>query len=335
MIKRKIFPEFPLRVTGSLLSPAGKNARLSILLYHRVLSVPDPLFPAEVDAARFDAQMQLLAGIFNILPLTEAVEGLKSGSLPARAACMTFDDGYADNVEIALPILKKHHIPATFFIATGYLDGGMMFNDCIIESIRMAQGNSIELTMLELEKFPLNTINQRREVIDIILARLKHLPPEKRKNMVEAISDLTSVELPKDLMMRSEQVRLLSDSGMEIGGHTVYHPILASIDRQTAKNEIMNGKAYLESLTGKQIRTFAYPNGQPQTDYHAAHVKIVKELGFDAAVSTSWGVATQGGDLFQLPRFTPWDVSITRFALRMLGNLSRTNPVTVLIDSRR
>lgn len=330
MIKKAIFPGFALRMTGSLLSPAGPNARLSILIYHRVLREPDPLFPAEVDAARFDAQMQLLASVFNLLPLTEAVERLKSGTLPARAACITFDDGYADNAEVALPILKKYHIPATFFIATGYLNGGMMFNDCIIETIRMARGNSIDLTALGLEKFPLGTLNQRRDAINNILARLKYQPLEQRQQMVEAISDLAAVELPTDMMMHTGQVRLLSDSGMEIGGHTVYHPILASIDNKTATTEIENGKLHLESITGKPVRIFAYPNGKPQTDYRAAHVNMVKELGFDAAVCTAWGIATLGSDLFQLPRFTPWDASLTRFSLRMIGNLSKTNPISVL-----
>ena len=122
---------------------------------------------------------------------------------------------------------------------------------------------------------------------------------------------------------------------MEIGGHTVCHPILTSIDNMAATAEIENGKLYLESITEKPVRIFAYPNGKPETDYHTAHVKMVKELGFDAAVSTAWGVAKQGCDLFQLPRFTPWDASITRFSLRMLGNLSRTSPITALIDNHR
>lgn len=335
MIKKTIITDFALKIPGSLLSTSGPNARLSILIYHRVLREPDPLFPAEVDAARFDAQMNLLARMFNILPMTEAVEHLKSGTLPARAACITFDDGYADNAEIALPILKKHRIPATFFIATGYLDGGMMFNDCIIETIRMTQRDSLDLTALGLEKFPLGTHQHKHAAINNILAELKYKPLEQRQAMVEAISKFAAVGLPKDLMMRTEQVRLLSDAGMEIGGHTVCHPILTSIDNMAATAEIENGKRYLESITGKPVRVFAYPNGKPETDYNAAHVKIVKELGFDAAVSTACGVAKQGCDLFQLPRFTPWESSLTRFSLRLLANLPRTNPITALIDNHR
>jgi hypothetical protein len=115
---------------------AGADAKLSILIYHRVLPVPDPLFPTETTVESFDAQLGLLKSLFNVLPLPEAVARLKAGTLPARAASITFDDGYADNFTRALPILQKHGLHATFFIATAYLDGGRMFNDTVIESIR-------------------------------------------------------------------------------------------------------------------------------------------------------------------------------------------------------
>ena len=327
--------DFTLKIPGTLLSPAGSNARLSIQIYHRVLSKPDPLFPSEVDASRFDLQMEQLSRIFRILPLTEAVERLKSGTLPARAVSITFDDGYADNAEIALPILKKHRIAATFFIATGYLNGGIMFNDSVIESIRMSNKDSIDLTPIGLAEYPIATIEQKRFVIENILSCLKYKPLQERQALVDAVSDLAAVEPPDNLMMKSGQVKLLSDSGMEIGGHTVNHPILASIDNQAAKDEIGSGKRYLEKLTGKPVRIFAYPNGKPETDYLAAHVDIVKQLGFDAAVSTAAGVANRNSDLFQLPRFTPWDRSPFNFSLRLIGNLAKTRPRTVLPDETR
>ena len=105
-----------LRVAAALFSPAGARARLSVLIYHRVLARPDPMFPEQIDAARFTMQMELLSRRFNVLPLAEAVQRLQSNSLDSRSACITFDDGYADNYTIALPILKRHGLTATFFI---------------------------------------------------------------------------------------------------------------------------------------------------------------------------------------------------------------------------
>ena len=79
------------------------------------------------------------------VPLIEGVRGLATGSLPDRAVTVTFDDGYADNAEVALPILQRHGVPATFFVATGYLNGGRMWNDSIIEAIRRAPATELDL----------------------------------------------------------------------------------------------------------------------------------------------------------------------------------------------
>ena len=324
--------DLALKIPGTLLSPSGQNARLSILIYHRVLPESDPLFPSEVDSARFDAQMKHVSRIFNILPLADAVERLKSNTLPARAACITFDDGYADNAEIALPILKKHGIPATFFVSTGYLNGGIMFNDSVIECVRMTKKESLSLSSLGLNELPVQTIAEKRSAIESILSILKYREPLLRQELVDEIRSMTGIDPPMDLMLEDDQVRLLSGSGMEIGGHTVNHPILASVDSKIARTEIQNGKEYLEALTGRPVRLFAYPNGKPGTDYLAEHAAIVKELGFDAAVSTAVGVAHKKSDLFQLPRFTPWDRSSLHFSLRLIGNLSKTDPKMALPD---
>ncbi|MCU0943281.1 MAG: polysaccharide deacetylase family protein, partial [Hydrogenophaga sp.] len=116
------------------MSPGGASARLSVLIFHRVLAQPDPLFPGVPDVRRFDEVCRWLARWFRVMPLDEAVRALKRGNLPARAAAITFDDGYADNHDQALPVLRAHGLPATFFVATGFLDGGRMWNDTLIES---------------------------------------------------------------------------------------------------------------------------------------------------------------------------------------------------------
>src|SRR5579871_1777403 len=121
----------PHRALLNLFSPGGRNGRLSILIYHRVIPCPDPLFPDESHSENFDRHVEQLVSCFNVIPLFEAIQGLNRGKLPSRAACVTFDDGYADNAEIALPILQKYGIHATFFVASHFLDGGRMWNDTV------------------------------------------------------------------------------------------------------------------------------------------------------------------------------------------------------------
>ena len=103
------------------LSPASC---LSVLAYHRVLDESDPLLPGEPSAEEFEARMRWLGDNFNVLPLAEAIRALRDNRLPKRALSITFDDGYADNYRNALPILRRLNLPATFFIASGFLDGG-------------------------------------------------------------------------------------------------------------------------------------------------------------------------------------------------------------------
>ena len=96
-----------LRPLLGALSPAGRQARLSTLIFHRVTAQPDPLFPGEVDALRFDAICGWVRRWANVLPLDEAVQRLAEGSLPARAMCFTFDDGYAESVSTDSFFLSK------------------------------------------------------------------------------------------------------------------------------------------------------------------------------------------------------------------------------------
>ena len=305
-------------------SPPKNNARLSVLIFHRVHQQSDPLFPGEPDAEFFDKAMGWMKSWFNVLPLDEAASRLKAQTLPARAAAITFDDGYADNYHVALPILKKHGLTATFFIATGFLDGGIMWNDCVIELARRTVLNELDLGGLGLGRHSTGTPSQRRETINSLIARLKYLGPNERQKLVHKCVASAEVALPTDLMMASHEVRGLRDAGMQIGAHTVSHPILSAIGVDEAHDEIANGKKFLEQLLGERIGLFAYPNGKPDLDYLPEHVRVVRGLGFDAAVSTRHGVSTNLTDVFQITRFTPWDRSKLRFGLRLLENYRKT-----------
>ncbi|CAM4050238.1 polysaccharide deacetylase family protein [Roseateles saccharophilus] len=312
----------------SLLSPAGARARLTVLIFHRVLREPDPLFPDEVDAARFDELLGWVKSWFNVLPLDAAIRQLHEGSLPARAAALSFDDGYADNHDVALPLLRKHGLPCSFFVATGFLDGGRMWNDTLIEAVRLSSLRTLDLRGFvdgrgdDLGQHALGDDAGRRAVLGRLIERVKYLPPEPRQACVDAIAARAEVRPPDDLMMSSEQVRNLHHAGMRIGAHTVSHPILAKLDAQKAADEIGHSREVLQALLGAKVSLFAYPNGKPGTDYLSeVHPALVRELGFDAAVSTRWAAARRDDDVFQIPRFTPWDRGRLKFGLRLARNL--------------
>lgn len=310
-----------VRTLGGLLSPAGPRAKLSTLIFHRVLPRADPLFPGEVTDADFDRLMSWLKSSFNVLPLGEAIDRLQRGDLPARAAAVTFDDGYADNATVALPILLRHRVHATFFIASAFLDGGRMWNDTAIESIRAARGPQLDLRELSLGVHRIDSDIERRHAIDQILSDIKYLPLHDRQSVVDRLAESCGARPADDLMLRSDQLRALRAAGMAIGGHTATHPILARLDDAQAMSEITEGKRQLESIIGETVDLLAYPNGKPGRDYLMRHAQMARAAGFRAAVSTSAGAADAGSDLFQLPRFTPWDRTPLRFGLRLVDNM--------------
>ncbi len=313
-----------IRSLGALLSRGGRAGRLCVLIYHRVLPAPDALLEDEVDRDRFEAQISALSANFGVIPLSEAVERMRTGSLPSRALSITFDDGYANNAELALPILSRYRVPATFFIASGYLDGGVMWNDVVIEAIRQAVGPTLRLGKLGLDDCDISFPPARRAALLRLLSQLKYLPQAQRTTLARAIAEAAHANPPTDLMMTSDQLRALHGAGMEIGGHTLTHPILAGLPQAAARHEIVEGRERLVDTLRAPVRLFAYPNGRPKKDYAPEHVAMVKEIGFSAAVSTAIGAATAAADPYQLPRFTPWDRTPARFCLRLLQNYART-----------
>jgi peptidoglycan/xylan/chitin deacetylase (PgdA/CDA1 family) len=316
-----------LRTVNGVLSPGGARARLTILIFHRVLREPDPLL-GEPDAERFEAILRNVRRWFEVIPLDRAATCLRERSLPPRALAITFDDGYADNHDVALPILRRLGLHATFFVATGYLDGGLMWNDRVIAAVRHHAGDTLEVSELQL-RIPVRTLDERRSAIDTLLARIKYEPTERRETLALGVARAAALQRVPAPMMTSAQVRALSDAGMDLGAHTHRHPILAGLAPADARSEIAQSRDVLQDLTERPVRLFAYPNGRPGKDFTPQNVADVRALGFVAACTTAHGVAGAGTDPFQLPRFTPWDRSAWKFGARLARNL-RATPAPVL-----
>jgi peptidoglycan/xylan/chitin deacetylase (PgdA/CDA1 family) len=121
-------------------------------------------------------------------------------------------------------------------------------------------------------------------------------------------------------MMNAGEVTALADAGMEIGAHTVTHPILSTLSPEQAWSEISQSKVALERLLGRRIETFAYPNGRPNKDFTGSDVEHVKKAGFRGAVTTGWACATPDADDFLIPRQGIWGSSRPKLWLQLLRN---------------
>jgi peptidoglycan/xylan/chitin deacetylase (PgdA/CDA1 family) len=183
----------------------------------------------------------------------------------------------------------------------------------------------VDLRSDGLDQYELGDAASRISAAQSIILKLKHLPPQERRGRAQALAEHIGARVPADLMMTDEQVARMSASGIEIGAHTMTHPILAAIDAATARAEISDSKERLQEITGAPIHSFAYPNGKPGQDYNREHVALAREAGFELAVSTSWGAATAAADPLQIPRFAPWDQGAFRYAARLVNAYRERN----------
>ncbi len=307
---------FPYKLFANYALPGGGSGKFHIFIFHRVLKKPDKLLPFEPDIKRFDQIIRQITSIYNVIPLDQAVELRTELRLPPRAACITFDDGYLDNLTNALPILEKYSVPATVFVATGFMNSTMMWNDIVIEAIRGYDG-TVDLPCLGLGAAENNTLEKKKINIDRLLAELKYRDLDERMDLVSEISAMVNFR-QRQMMMSPDDVVCLSNAGVTIGAHTKNHPILSKVSSDVAYEEIDESKNRLESLLGKEVELFAYPNGKSGADYNDGHVQIVKSLGFKAAVSTEQKTVGAEHNVFSLPRFTPWDKNPYKFLARAL-----------------
>lgn len=311
-----------LVAAGNALAHRQGGNRMCVINYHRVLASKNPLV-AEPDVATFSWQMELLARCFNVLPLHDGLSAWSAGRLPPRAVCITFDDGYRSLHDLALPVLRTYRLPATVFVTSGHIDEGNMWNDRIIDAIQVLPNGTLDLDAFGLGSYPLQNVAQRRAAIDTVTERSKYLPPPIRHAVIEHLDILGGHAEAPGLMLTRDMILNLDREGVEVGAHTVTHPILTSLDDDSARREIANSKQQLENILGKPVRLFAYPNGKAGKDYDQRHVGMVRQAGFEAAFTTEVSAIRRGQDRFQLPRSRPWDTTPLRFGLRLLHWLAQ------------
>jgi peptidoglycan/xylan/chitin deacetylase (PgdA/CDA1 family) len=308
-----------VRFVGDCLARRKASAgRLCIVNYHRILEEVDPLAAGELDVNAFRWQMRLLADCFNVMPLSAALEAMATNRLPPRAVCITFDDGYRSTHDLALPILKQFDLPATVFVTTGFIGEGNMWNDTIREAVRILPGDMLDLSEQKWGVFALGTPEQRKDAVVRLTEIAKYLPPPDRLALTSELARRASGQPEPGLMLTPEMIRALERDRVEIGGHTVSHPILTRLDDDVARFEIEECKRQLDAICSRPVRYFAYPNGKFGIDFDARHMTLAREAGFSAAFTTAIGAATGAHDRYRLPRSLPWDTTRSMYAVRLL-----------------
>lgn len=305
MSKRNGRARSALKKWVGLRSPSGDGARLLIIKYHRAEKHPDRGSGGRT-LEEFEWQIELLGSVFNTLTVAEAAERIRNETLPERALCITFDDGYADNFVTALPILERYGLKATFFVPSGLIEQSIMWSDQIANAFAAAGEEGLPSIRNYLAdagmpvRFP------------ELMAKLKYMSTDAQETIVRGLSAFGETESESSQLMSADQVRGLAERGMEVGGHTVNHTILTNASDELARDEITNCKTQLEAIIGQPVRSFAFPNGRRDQDYSERDVAIVREAGFAAAVNTEFGLARGGDQVYELPRIPQYFITPLR-----------------------
>lgn len=294
---------------------------LTIFQYHKIPLFAPSYIHGEVEAAEFSRVLANYLAWFQFLPLDEAVERMRRGDLPPRAAALTFDDGYAEWFEHIVPLLSQHGVPATFFVTSKQLGKPEPFWHERIANAVAARAPGRLPDGFDWGRQETGTRDAEIATsIAVIQEKLKYMALAEREEALLCLEE----GLSKNTMFRpftAADVVRLRDAGFQVGGHSRNHPILSRCTHTEALDEIGGCKEELEGILKQPVTQFAYPNGRPGCDFNAEHVQIVRQAGYRLAVTTAPGVARPGSDYFQLPRFTPWARSDWRSALQIARNM--------------
>ena len=292
------------RLAGRLDSSAAapSESRAVVLAYHRVLPqgsirgfpfLEDLVTPLET----FAAQVEFLSSRCRVVPLEELISMLRAGGeMPARCVSITFDDGYADNYLHAFPILKQRGLPATIFLATGFVGGqsGLFWWD------EICRWRSAGVTSIEVEglgRRSLTTLARRNR----LLAEMKRFPMDEILRRVRDVSG--RLGLGRDLraagdFLTWDQIREMQNGGISFGAHTVSHCLMPMESPERRELEIRRSRADVEKETGRPCRLFCYPNGMSNPEIE----RETRAAGFEAAMAASPRDVVPGAGLYALPR---------------------------------
>jgi len=305
--------------------------RLTVLAYHRVIDPHTPnfdTFKPNVSAtpAAFAAQMDFLRPRFNIVSINEVTAWLEEKHpLPPNPALITFDDGYRDNLDYALPVLQERRLPAVIFLATNYIGSASpFFWDLIAYCFHHTSKSEADLPLLGRQTW--GEPSTRTAIMSRWLDLLKKLPDTEKWAAVEKLPHALDVSVPADafstMHLNWDQVRQMVAAGVDMGAHTQSHPILTRIPLEQACDEVAGSKTRIEAEINRPVTAFAYPNGQP-SDFNPALQAMLQQVGIKAAFTLVPG-PTRPAEVRQAPMeirriFISYKDTLARFVSKVMG----------------
>ena len=309
-----------------------------ILLYHRVAEVQSDPWLLSVTPRHFAEHLEVLRKVGRPTRLQHLVNDLRQGKSLYRSLVVTFDDGYADNLYNAKPLLVRYEIPATIFLTTGCIGENREFWWDELDRLLLQPGRLPRALHLNIDgtihdwdlgeaadygddaaqqhrnwgAWGKHDPSARHSLYRALYHLLRPLPADEQRKVLEDLVTWSSAKpggRPSYRPLTIQEISTLAQGDLvDIGAHTVTHPVLSARLIATQREEIQQSKVHLEEILGRPVRSFAYPYGG-QSDYTAETVALVREAGFACACSTSAKVVGRATDPFRLPRLhvQDWD----------------------------
>jgi len=309
--KKTILASGALRFAGNL---QGRSA--AILMYHSVL--PDPSQQADSlggivhSEAAFRAQIGLLARDYHPISLDSMVKHLRNEEdFPKRSVVVTFDDGYADNYEVAMPILDQFEVPATFYVTVDCVENKRLpWPSRLRFAFRRTKQTSWKdsKTGSNGKSWNLSSQLNREEAFLAACDACCQLSSAVQEEFIRRIEQELQAELPVEsgsLMMSYDQMRGLAGHRHIVGSHTLTHPNMAQLKADDAQRELAESKQRLESRLGAPIKHFSYPCPALNPHWSERTVEQSRALGYETAVTTNSGLTRPGDELLCLKRLHP------------------------------
>lgn len=307
-----------------------RGQQLTIVMFHGV--EPTPLSPPcwhVLDTATLRRQLEYLGRHFSVLPLEEALERLGTGTLPDRAATLTFDDGTRNLATHAAPVLRSVGVPAAVFLATGPMGSDQaLWPDRLWLAFARTQEPEADLAAVGLGVRSLRSAAERGDAYAAAVHRLKELADDERiaqvESIVEALGQKDNCDPGPFRLLSWDEARELSEyADVTLHPHSVTHPILARCSDDKVEHEVLHSCAVLEHETGRAPMVFAYPNGRVE-DFDERTKQALRGRDVRWALSTTQGFADRDCDPLALPRIAIGsDLSFARFRLLVSGALPR------------
>jgi peptidoglycan/xylan/chitin deacetylase (PgdA/CDA1 family) len=317
------------RSIGSLLGPLGRlitSRAARILVYHRFGNGPRRLATGQ-----FEAHLAYIAKHFRPRRLTDVVARLHQGRpFEPKTVVITVDDGYEDFYSHAYPLLKSYDIPATVFLVSDFIDVQQWLWFDLLQALfhKAAEGHYEMLLQGNWVSFDLSCGSSRIAAWSQVAEICLDVDSAARTEIVRAVQASLGVELPERPTqeyqpMTWDQIRSMSSEIVDIGAHTISHPLLSRCVRSVQHAEIAGSKTLIEERIGRKVESFAYPNGLAQ-DFTEETVSLVRGAGLSSAVTTCPGLVRHDAHPYRLPRISADDLSQFRNCVNGLTSLARS-----------